>query len=89
MNDTFTLPFRFGDRRKSFLPLDWHCSFGLKALFRREKKQLRDKRSIVTLDSARELRRPLRQVSAEIDRDTTRTIASPQRAFFSMATRCP
>ena len=38
MNDAFTLPFRFGDRRKSFLPLDRHCSSGLKALFRREKK---------------------------------------------------
>ena len=82
MNGAFTLPFRLGDCRKSFLPLDWHCSSGLQAPFRRERKQLSE-RSIVILDSARELRRPLRRkFLAEIERDTTRTIASPQRAFF-------
>ena len=40
MSDAFTLPFRLGDRRKSFLPLDWYCSSGLQAPFRRERKQL-------------------------------------------------
>ena len=63
MNDAFTLPFRLavGDCWKSFLPLDLHCSSGLQAPFRRERKQL-SKRSIVTPDSARELGRPLGQV---------------------------
>ena len=84
MNAAFALPFRLGDHKKSFLPLDWHCSSGLKALFRREKKNSSaSDLSIMTLGSARELRRPLRQVFGRNRlRYTTHTIASPQRAFF-------
>ena len=84
MNDAFTLPLRLavGDCRKSFLPLDLHCSSGLQAPFRRERNQL-SKRSIVTPDSARELRRPPGQVFGRNQSQyTTRTIASPQPAFF-------
>ena len=81
------VPFHLGDRRKSFLPLDWHCSSGLKALFWREKKS---SASDLSWPSTRleQLRRMesfgvhFGKFSAEIDRDTTRTIASPQRAFF-------
>ena len=87
MNDSFALPFRLGDRRKSFLPLDWHCSSGLKALFWREKNS-----------SASDLSWPstwleqLRRIGWRASASTlasfrpksiaTRTIASPQRAFF-------
>ena len=83
MNDAFALPFRLGDRRKSFLLLDWHCSSGLKALFRREKKTAQQ----AIYHDPRFGSRASTSTSASFQPKsiaiyTTRTIASPATRLF-------